>query len=242
MKNPLKDALPLIFYSAFFFAASIFLSGCVPTPSDNTNVPPKITDLHFFFLPEQPGTRYLWHYTRLAPQKDSAYFLEYIGQENMKTSEGFMPVSLLEFSDTLRKDSLISEAYISDSLIVMYFGKSSDSLTPREIMLRDTLEVGAGWNAADNFRTSDGAHVSIRALVEDYYPETNSAGKSYQDVFLVSYTVTVKGTEIPLESQYQNGVHLSRYYARGIGDILERCSDSKDSLLWTNELMETRIR
>jgi hypothetical protein len=78
--------------------------------------------------------------------------------------------------------------------------------------------------------------------VEDYYPETSSAGTTYQEVFLVSYTSTVKGPQNPAEPQYQNQAHMSRYYAKGAGDILERCLNSKDSLVWTNELTETRNR
>ncbi len=139
-------------------------------------------------------------------------------------------------------DSVIYQSYISDSLIVLYLGNSNDPVTPRQILLHDTLQVGANWSAADDFLTSNGAHVSIRAVVEDYYPETSSAGVTYQNVFLVSYTSTVKGSQTPIEAEYQNHAHVSRYLAEGIGDILERCLDSKDSLVWTNELTETRIR
>src|SRR5450631_4346993 len=53
--------------------------GCVPTPSGNTDIQPKITDLHSFFTPVQTGKIYLWHHIPLPPQKDSAYFLDYIG-------------------------------------------------------------------------------------------------------------------------------------------------------------------
>ena len=136
----------------------------------------------------------------------------------------------------------MNEAYISDSLIVSYFDKSNDPLTPRLILLHDTLQVGASWSAADNFLTSNGSAVSIRAVVEDYYPETSSAGKTYQEVFLVTYSSTVKGSQTPIEPEYRNKSRLSRYYARGVGDILERCLDGKDSLIWTNELLETRNR
>ena len=136
----------------------------------------------------------------------------------------------------------MNEIYLSDTLIVSYFGRSDDTATPRLILLLDTLQVGASWMAASNFVTSNGTHVSIRAVVENYYSETIAAGEGYQDVFFVSYTVKVIGSQIPAEPWLQNGTHISRYYARGIGEILERCLDTNDSLLWTNELKETRIR
>jgi hypothetical protein len=59
---------------------------------------------------------------------------------------------------------------------------------------------------------------------------------------MVSYTALVKGVQIPLEPQYQNGSHLDIYFARNIGDMLEICKDSRDSTIFTNELIETRIR
>jgi hypothetical protein len=216
------------------------LTGCVPSPSENTNVPPKATDLHSFITPQDTNKIYLWRF--ISPIKDSAYFLEYLGKVDTSSADGFSPVSRFLFSDTLRKHSSVQEAYISDSIVIYYFGKSRDPLTPKQIMLRDTLKVGASWVAADNFLTSNGARISIRAIVEDYYSETPVAGNMQKDVYRVSYTSSVKGTQNPIEAQYQNGAHLNIYFARNIGAILELCKDSKDSLVWTNELLETRTR
>jgi hypothetical protein len=219
-----------------------FIPGCVPSPSENVNVPPVVTDLHSFFTPQKTTQTYLWHYNLKASITDSAYFLEYFGMNFQKTSEGILPISLFGISDTLRKDSTFNQVYISDSLILFYYGNATDPLTQKQILLRDTLRVGATWIASDSFRTKNGSIVSIKALVENYYAETTAGGNTYSDVYSVSYTSSVKGSQTPVEAQYQNGAHLDIYFARDIGDILEICKDSRDSTIFTNQLVETRAR
>ena len=225
------------------FLVLIFsLASCVPSPTENANEPPKFTDLHSFYTPQKITQTFLWRFTPHAPLKDSAFFLEYFGMNFQKTPEGILPLSLFGISDTLRKDSVIHESYISDSLITMYYGNPTDPLTPKIILLRDTLKVGATWIAADNLITKNGAKVSIKALVENYYSESSFGNNTFKDMYAVSYTASLKGTQIPLEPQYQNGARLDIYYARDIGDILEICKDSRDSTVFKNELIETRIR
>ncbi len=224
--------------SPLFFVLC-FVIGCVPSPSENANTPPIATDLHNYIKTQQLNRSDLWHFLSGKPLKDSSYFIDYARQNALKTFDGYSPTSIYKFSDTLRTDSITQEAYISDSLVAWYFGKSSDGSTPKLILLKDTLRVGANWIASENFLTSNGAVVQIKALVEDYYPVS---GNNYKDVYWVSFTSTVKGSQNPIEPQYQNGAHLSRYFAKGIGEYLERCLDSKDSLIWSSELVETRIR
>jgi len=221
----------------FFF---LYLAGCVPTPSENASIPPKVTDLHSFFIPQQANKTYLWHF--FFSTKDSAYFITYAGWDYTKTQRGVLPISHLGITDTLRKDSLTDEAFISDSIVIMYYGKAADSLTQTLILLHDTLQIGASWSAADNFITVNGTPISIKAKVMEYYTQTPSANTTYNDVFLISYTTTVKGSQIPLEPQYQNGSHIDKYFARNIGEILEIAKDTSGSTLWTNELVETRNR
>jgi hypothetical protein len=234
-----KDALMRVFAVLIVI---IFISGCVPSPDENSSAPPKITELHSFYMPQKTSQYYLWHFIPHSAEKDSLYYVDYFGYSQGNTSEGYNPVSRYGYLDTLRLDSTINEAYISDSLIKIYYGRSADALTPRLIVLRDTLRIGAKWIAADDFVTSNGSHIQIKAEVSDYYSETISSGKLYKDIFLVTYISTVKGSVVPIESQYQNGSHINRYFARDIGEILEICKDSQDSLIWTNELIETRQR
>jgi len=228
------------FLSPLFFCL-IYTIGCVPSPSENINTSPVATDLHSYIKPQLTTRTDIWHFIprSITGLKDSIYTIDYVGQINSKTSEGFSPVSHFMYLDSLQGDSVIRDAYISDSLVVWYYGKSSDVSTPSQILLKDTLHVGANWIASENFRTSNGVFVRIKALVEDYYPVS---GNNYNDVYWVSYTSTVKGSQNPLEPEYQNGAHLSRYFAKGVGEYLERCLDSRDSLIWTSELTETRIR
>ncbi len=234
-KNDMKKVLFLLTLISSF-------SSCVPSPTENVNVSPIFVELHSFYTPQKITQTFLWHFTPHAPMKDSAYFLEYFGINFRKTPEGILPLSLFGISDTLRKDSIINEGYISDSLIMMYYGNASDPLTPRIVLLLDTLKVGANWIAADNFLTKNGAKVGIKAVVENYYSETQAGKSTYKDVYLVSYTSSLEGTQIPFEPQYQNGARLDIYYARDIGDILEICKDSRDSVVFKNELVETRLR
>ena len=226
-----------------FLLTLIFsFTSCVPSPTENVNVSPIFVDLHSFYTPQKITQTLLWHFTPHAPLNDSAYFLEYFGISFRKTPEGILPLSLFGISDTLRKDSIIHEAYISDSLIMMYYGNASDPITPRIVLLQDTLKVGANWIAADSFLTKNSAKVGIKALVENYYSETQAGNSTYKDVYIVSYTSSLKGTQTPIEPQYQNGARVDIYYARDIGDILEICKDSRDSIVFKNELIETRNR
>ncbi len=227
----------------YFVVILIYVSGCVPTPNESANTPPEATDLRSFFIPQKINQSYLWHFIPALPGGDSSYFFEYIDVSSLKTSEGYSPVWQIGTSDTLRMDSIIYDAYISDSLVKFYFGNSNLSSTPRQILLQKTLRVGSIWIVADNFMTSNGANVSIKAEVIDYYAQTQLGSKLYKDVFLVTYTSTVKaGSQNPVEPEYQNGAHLDRYYARDIGEILEICKNTSDSTVWTKELVETRIR
>jgi hypothetical protein len=225
--------------SIIFFVLT-YIAGCVPTPPENGSTPPKVTNLRSYFISQETSKEYLWHF--FTNSKDSTYLLTFNGIDQISSSDGFFPISQFTFSDTLKKDSLLNEAYISDSLIEWYFGKSSSPVTSKLIFLRDTLQVGAVWTSADNFITSNGTPISIKAEVLDYYLQTPSGGKIYNNVFLVSYTSTVKGTQIPLEPQYKNGARIDIYFASGIGEILEIAKDTANETLWTNELVETRNR
>ena len=101
-----------------FFAVLFFISGCVPSPDETGNTPPKITDLRTFFLPQNNTQTYLWHH--LTATIDSSY-LQYLRTSDAKSSEGFSPIWKLIVSDTLHKDSTVNNLYISDSLIILYY-------------------------------------------------------------------------------------------------------------------------
>jgi hypothetical protein len=172
----------------------------------------------------------------------SSNFIKYRTDFSGQTAEGYSPISKLIFFDTTWNDTTTREAYISEKLIVLYFGDARDANTPHQILMRDTLKVGASWIAADNFKTRNGSFVTIDALVESYYAETSSGNTTFNDVYRISYSATTKGSQYPLEPEYQNGSKYSVYYARGVGDFLEICRNSQDSVVFTNELVETRTR
>jgi hypothetical protein len=227
-----------------FLPLFFFLSSCVPSPLENANVPPEFTDLHSFFTPQKTTPTYFWHHIQYFPHSltDSIYINAYSGTSTSPSVDGYFPISLFKFSDTLAKDSVIHSAYISDSLVMMYYGNASDPRTQKQTLLRDTLKVGANWIAADNFITENGAIVKIKALVENYYSQVVLFGVTYTDMYAISYTASLNGAQIPTEAQYQEGAHLDIYYAKNSGDIMEICENSKDSIIFQNELIETRIR
>lgn len=225
--------VPAIVLSLLFFVS------CVPTPSENANVSPRVIDLHSFYIPQNSHQSNLWRVIHIFPQRDTIYFFEFKDTSSSISSEGYFPIWQVKNPDTLGRNSIIFDAYISDSLVEIYSGNSKDPLIGRQVRLRDTLHVGASWIAADNYPTANGVHVQINAKVEDYYSET---GNKFNDVFLVSYTSSVIGTQDPVETQYQNGSRVNRYYARNIGAFLEICKDFRDSVLWRTELIETRSR
>lgn len=229
---------------AIYCVLSIFLRllcfvSCVPTPTENVNVAPRVTDLHSFYIPQNIHQTNLWRAINLFPHQDTIYFFEYKDPSSSISSEGYSPIWQVKNPDTLSRNSILFDAYISDSLVEVYAGNSKDPMTGRQIRLRDTLRVGATWVAADNYLTANGARVQINAKVEDYYSETDN---KFKDVFLVSYTSKVKGLQNPVELQYQNGSRVNRYYARDIGAFLEICKDFRDSVFCKSELIETRIR
>src|SRR5438105_4294651 len=229
----------LLCVSVFFVLVAH--NGCVPSPVENT--PPAVTDLRTFAIPQNSNFKNLWRTIHNFPRKDTIYFWEYIDLLPSKSFEGYSPIWQVKNSDTLSKDSIVFETYISDSVVEVYGGKSTDSLTPRQIRLHDTLRVGATWIAAPDYVTANGTHVQIKADVIDFYSQSSAPNNMlYNDVFLVSFTSTVKSSGIPEETQYQNGSRVYRYFARNIGVILERARNASDSLLWTKELLETRSR
>jgi hypothetical protein len=223
-----------------FLFLAFLAAGCVPSPDENASIPPKVTDLHNYFIPQTAGKSYLWHLT--SSTKDSLFFINYSGWDYTKTPQGLLPISHLGISDTVKKNLILNEAYISDSLIRVYYGAAADSATQSFLLFHDTLRIGAKWVCADNFITANGAPIGINAEVTDYFPTQKSVGVIYNDVFVVSYTSVMKGTVVPLEPQYQNNSHIDKYFARNIGEILEFAKDVKGNTLWTSELLETRNR
>ena len=215
---------------------------CVPSPSENANVPPRFVNLRAFYMRDTSIVSYHWHHTIRATGTDSVYLVEYIGKSDSTSFDGLAPISLFRYSDTIRKNYRLEKFYLSDSQVIHYFSDPLNSMDPRQILLHDTLRVGGAWHATDAFRTRNGAKVSIKSLVEDYYAELYSAGKLYDDVFRISYISTVTGPLNPEEIEYQDKSRLVIYFARGVGEIIKQCKDLNDSLIWSDELLETRIR
>jgi hypothetical protein len=231
----------VLLYVAVFFLFGVILSGCVPSPEENT--PIIITNLSSYFIPQSSNRQYLWQH--IEGSKDSLYF-QYMQKTSLKTWEGYSPVWKIITSDTLYRDSTVIGAYISDSLIKLFFGKdlgrADDSTTPRQIYLLDTLHVGAKWTVAENFATLNGVSVQIIAQVIDYYGQASAGNSIVSDVFVISYTSVVKGSGEPIESEFQNGSHVDRYFGKDIGVFREICKDFRNSIIWTKQLLETRAR
>src|SRR5947209_2536890 len=146
---------------AMTFLVLSVISGCVPSPNETVNTPPIITDLRAFSIPQNDSQRYFWHH--FSSTSDSAYLI-YLSPSSERSSDGFSPIWKMSIADTAKRDSLVKNLYISDSIVVLYCGKS-DSAVPRQILLHDTLKVGAKWNVADHFITSNGTPIQIIAEV-----------------------------------------------------------------------------
>lgn len=154
------------------------------------------------------------------------------------SASGLSPIWAMSRVGTKLYDSVANEVFISDSVVQIFDGNSASVSVSSQRLLSDTLRVGATWTGSPRFITRSGAEVSIAAKVEDYY---SSFDNTYSDVFLVSYSPSVIGSRVPAEGEYQSGSKINRYFAKGVGMILEIVKDATGKIIFKKELTETRI-
>jgi hypothetical protein len=219
---------------SFFFIFVLLVSGCTESDID-TN--PKL--LSSFFIPIPGSSSYDWTHLDQRPDtvyRDSLYSVAYIGHDVKFSIDGLTPVSLFQVStvDTNGTKTVQNEYYVSDSMIIGY-GTNALSDAERMVFLRDPLEVGKSWLAAEKYRTLDGILTQIGAIVDAYYSVIHIGNKDYSDVYRITYYPSPSA--LTVDAAYTDGARHVHYYANGVGKVLEMVYAPDSSLVWKNELV-----
>ncbi len=199
------------------------------------------TNLRSYFAPQSSVERQLWQHTDFRPGKrDSLFYFEFIGQSANPTVDGYTPVSFYQFTDSASQQQVVKEYYISDSVVVSY-GESSSKLDTRRYILRDTLKKGKSWQASADYMTPDSAHVTLTASVTEFYPNIRVGDSVYNNVFRAEYLVRSLGRQSVFSEYADSSKHVS-YFAQNVGVVLQYIYDKTGATLWTNELLEQRLK
>lgn len=221
---------------AFFCLLVISCSEIPPTEPDLV-----ATNLASYFAPLSSVERQLWQHNDSRPGKrDSLFYFEFIGQSANPTVDGYTPVSIYQFMDSASQQRVTKEFYVSDSVVISY-GDSSSKLDTRRYILRDTLKKGRSWQASADYLTPDSAHVTLSASVSEYYPNIRVGDSVYSNVFRVEYLVRSLGKESTFSEYADSSKHVS-YFAQNVGVVLQYIYDKTGATLWTNELLEQRLK
>jgi hypothetical protein len=213
--------------------------GCSEVPPPEPDL--VVTNLASYFAPQSSVERQLWEHNDLrAGMRDSLYYFEFIGQSANPTADGNTPVSIYQYSDSASQHRIAAEYYVSDSLVVSY-GDSSSKLDTRLYILRDTLQKGRSWQASADYLTPDSAHVSLSASTSQYYPNIRVGDSVYINVFRVEYLVRSLGKGSILPEYADSSKHVW-YFAHNVGVVLQYIYDKAGATLWTNELLEQRLK
>lgn len=216
-----------------------FVLGCSEVPPTQPDL--VVVNLASYFAPQSSVERQLWEHTDLrSGMPDSLYYFEFIGQSANPTADGNTPVSIYQYTDSASQHRIISEYYVSDSLVVSY-SDSSSKLDRRLYILRDTLQKGKSWQASADFLTPDSAHVTLSASTSEYYPNIRVGDSVYSNVFRVEYLVRSLGKESIFPEYADSSKHVW-YFAQNVGVVLQYIYDKTGATLWTNELLEQRLK
>jgi len=225
--------------NSLFVLLCFLVVGC----SDITPTEPDFvaTNLASYFAPQSSVERQLWKHTDSRPGKrDSLFYFEFIGQSANPTADGYTPVSFYQFTDSASQQQVTKEYYVSDSVVVSY-GESSSKLDTRRYVLRDTLKKGKSWQASPDYMTPDSTHVTQSAFVSEYYPNIRVGDSVYYNVFRVEYLMRSLGRESVFSEYADSSKHVS-YFAQNVGVVLQYIYDKTGATLWTNELLEQRLK
>ncbi len=231
---------PVLFYmrKSLFSIISFLVLGCSELPPAEPDL--VVTNLASYFAPQSSVERQLWKHTDLrSGKRDSLFYFEFIGQSANPTADGYTPVSIYQFMDSSSQNRIV-EYYVSDSVVVSY-GDSSSKLDTRLYMLRDTLKEWRSWQASTDYLTPDSAHVGLSAFVSQYYPNIRVGDSVYNNVFRVEYLIRRSGTESILPEYADSSKHVW-YFAQNVGVVLQYIYDKTGATLWTNELLEQRLK
>ncbi len=212
-------------------------SGCVPSPSANENVLPSYSLLSTFYTPTNGVSSFLWKYST---SKDTSFRVEQFDHTGPNLYPSlYSNATFFRCSDTATKIQTQKEYVILDSIVIEYIriGDSVNAIA----RLHGLLKVGESWVASGAVNTSNGAVVTLSALIDDYYSLTQVAGKQYSDVYHITYKISNVQTALqPVESEYQKGATMVVYYAKFIGPIYKITRDAFGNILSSDELIETR--
>lgn len=213
--------------------------GCSELPPQEPDF--VATNLASYFAPLSSIERQLWKHTDMrSGKRDSLYYFEFIGQSANLTADGYSPISIYQFMDSASLQQRVMEYYVSDSVVISY-GDSSSLLDKRIYVLRDTLKKGKTWLASTDYLTPDSAHVGLSAFVSQYYPNIRVGDSVYNNVFRVEYLVRTSGRVSILPEYADSSKHVS-YFAQNVGVVLQYIYDKTGATLWTNELLEQRLK
>jgi hypothetical protein len=224
---------------SLFVFLCFFAVGCSEVPPTEPDL--VVTDLGSYFAPQSSVGRQLWQHSDLRiGMRDSLYYFEFIGQSANPTADGYSPVSIYQYADSANQRRIVAEHYVSDSLVVSY-GDSSSKLDTRLYILRDTLHKGKSWQASSDYLTPDFAHISVSAFASQYYPNIRVGDSVYSNVFRVEYLVRSLGNESAFSEYADSSKHVW-YFAQNVGVVLQYIYDKTGAMLWTNELLEQRLK
>jgi hypothetical protein len=224
--------------SLFGFLCLVIVGCSEVTPTEPDFV---ATNLASYFAPQSSVERQLWQHTDSRPGKrDSLFYFEFIGQSANPTADGYTPVSFYQFTDSASQQQVTKEYYVSDSVVIAY-GERSSKLDTRRYILRDTLKKGKSWLASADYMTPDSARVALSASVSEYYVNIRVGDSVYNNVFRVEYLVRSMGKESVFSEYADSSKHVS-YFAQNVGVVLQYIYDKAGAMLWTNELIEQRLK
>lgn len=212
----------------------------MPSPND-PGVVPTFSILSTFY-PDTTHTL-LWHRTDNAKGTQQYFYRTYTHQGTNKYSSIFNTAYYFSEVDTVTKAQTERVYVIHDSIVLEYLKRTSDSTINEVVRLHGLLEKGQSFSASSNFITSNGATVMIDAVVDDYFGATSVANTDYSDVYHLTYTVsTVTSSTQPIELEYQKGATLGIYYAKTLGPVYKVAKSPTGDILWSEEVVETRLR